>query len=650
MPEFLAQAVVVLSLAVLALLLPFAAHRTYLLLLSRRTPPELPSTWTGRWPRVTLQLPLYNEASVARRAIDAACSLDYPARALEIQVLDDSTDDTVELVAKRVARWRARGVDIRHIRRRERSGFKAGALAAGTRRARGDFLLVLDSDFVPEPDFVKRLLPPFRDPGVGMVQARWDHLNEDDGWLTRAQGLLLDGHFFFEHGGRWRGGLFFNFNGTAGMWRRACLEDAGGWQSDTLTEDLDVSYRAQMRGWRFVFLEDVGVPAELPDRTGAFEIQQRRWSQGGIQTARKLLPTLLRGPWRLAVKKEAAIHLCGHVAYPLTLLLGLLIYPSALARRALGGDELLFVDLIVFFFATVPFVLYYTAAGRKRNRPWRRLLPAVATALAVGVGLTAPATRAVLRGLTGRRDGFARTPKKGGGGAADEAPGSQTPDTLFKLTMAVAMSFFVGAAIRAGLYASTPFLTLFALGYWSLGVGGLKRPGAARRVPQEQPVEGKPEEEAGPQGPRPVPGLQMRPQPPVRDEREAAEQDPGPVSAQRREGQDPKRVPGMEGGREQESRPEDPEEGLLGVQALQGRPAHDRKHQRRGQVPGRQRAAGQDRFENGERALVGAPVLRVGGQSGPERGPRIGVGKMEERQHDRARRRQAHAVAAGKRR
>ena len=522
MPELLAQTIVGLSLAVLALLLPFAAHRTYLLVLSRRRPPELPRAWAGPWPRVTVQLPLYNEAPVARRVIDAACSLDYPARVLEIQVLDDSTDDTVDLVARRVAWWRARGVNVFHIRRRRRSGFKAGALAAGVRRARGDFLLVLDSDFVPEPDLIRKLLPPFQLPRVGMVQARWDHLNEDVNWLTRAQSLLLDGHFFFEHGGRYRGGLFFNFNGTAGMWRRECLEDAGGWQADTLTEDLDISYRAQMRGWRFVFREDIGVPAELPDHTGAFEIQQRRWSQGGIQTARKLLPELLRGRWRFSVKKEAVIHLCGHVAYPLTLLLGLLIYPSALARRALNGEEFLIVDLIIFLLATIPFVIYYTAAGRKRNRPWRRLLPAVAVTLATGVGLTAPATRAVLRGLAGRGDGFARTPKKGTGGVFREHPASQVLDTAFKLAMASVMSLFLIAAIRSQLYASVPFLMLFALGYWSLGVGGLKRFGTGPRVPQQHGVEGQPEDENRPKGPRPLAGLQVRPQTPVRDECEAA--------------------------------------------------------------------------------------------------------------------------------
>ncbi len=522
MPEPLALAIIGLSLAVLALLLPFAAHRTYLLLLSRRPPPEFPRRWTGPLPRVTVQLPLYNEAPVARRVIDAACSLDYPARALEIQVLDDSTDETVDLVARRVAWWRARGVNARHIRRRRRSGYKAGALAAGVRRAQGEFLLVLDSDFVPDPDLVGKLLPPFRNSRVGMVQARWDHLNEDANWLTRAQSLLLDGHFFLEHGGRHRGGLFFNFNGTAGMWRRECLDDAGGWQGDTLTEDLDVSYRAQMRGWRFVFLEDVGVPAELPDRTGAFEIQQRRWSQGGMQTARKLLPELLRGPWPLSVKKEAVVHLCGHVAYPLTLLLGLLIYPSALARRALGGEAFLFVDLVIFCLATIPFVVYYAAAGRRRSRPWGRLLPAVFVTLATGVGLTAPATRAVLRGLAGRGDGFVRTPKKGSGGVLRELPSSQVLDTFLKLAMATVTSIFLIAAVQARLFASVPFLMLFVLGYWSLGIGGLRRSGTHPRVPEQHGVEGQPEEENRPEGSRPRPNIQVGPQATVGKECEAA--------------------------------------------------------------------------------------------------------------------------------
>jgi len=317
-----------LTAAVLALLLPFASHRTHLLWLARRPRPRV-GAWEGPLPVVTVQLPVYNERDVVERLIDAACGMDYPRDRLEVQVLDDSTDDTVAAAAARVEVWQSRGVRVSHLRRDVRTGFKAGALAFGAAQARGDLLLVLDADFVAPPGLVHDLLGPFQDQGVGMVQARWDHLNAEENRLTRAQALVLDGHFFFEQGGRYVGGRFFNFNGTAGMWRRSCLEDAGGWQADTLTEDLDLSYRAQMRGWRFVFLEDVGVPAEVPASVGALEVQQRRWAQGGIQTARKLLPALLRGPWPGRVKTEAAVHLLGHLAHPLTLALALLLFPSA---------------------------------------------------------------------------------------------------------------------------------------------------------------------------------------------------------------------------------------------------------------------------------------------------------------------------------
>ncbi len=522
MPESLAYAVLGLSVAVLSLLLPFACHRAYLLYLSRRPAPHVPDGWSGAWPAVTVQLPLFNEAEVAARLIDAACNLDYPRDELEIQVLDDSTDETPAVVATRVAYWRSKGVDIRHIRREDRTGFKAGALAEGVRLARGEFMLVLDSDFVTGTELVKQLLPAFSLPDVGMVQARWDHLNERDNWWTRAQSLLLDGHFFLEQGGRYRGGRFFNFNGTAGMWRRSCLEDAGGWQADTLTEDLDLSYRAQMRGWRFVFLEDVGVPAELPDRVGAFEIQQKRWAQGGIQTAIKLLPALLRGPWPRSVKAEAVIHLCGHLAHPLTLMLGLLIYPAAVARRSLGLEEYLFLDLVVFTAATVPFVLFYAAAGRKRRRPWPVLIPDIAVTLATGIGLTVPVSRAILRGVSKRKDPFVRTPKKGDRRLSRSLPASLTGDTLLKLLIAVILSAFIGASVNAGLYASLPFLLLFASGYWSLGMGGLVSGRRSQVIEREQDVKRHPEDDPGPKRLGPVSSLQGGAETPVSDEYEAA--------------------------------------------------------------------------------------------------------------------------------
>ena len=331
MSDWLAIAVLAAASGTLVLLVPFALHRMWLVLAARRPRPE-PEEWEGSLPRVTVQLPVYNEEGVIERLIDAAASLCYPQDRLEIQVLDDSTDRTTERAASRVTRWRSRGVDIRHLRRSGRAGYKAGALAHGLEQARGDFLLILDADFVPQPDLIHRLLGPFVDREVGMVQARWDHLNERESQLTRCQARLLDAHFFFEQGGRWAAGRFLNFNGTAGMWRREALEDAGGWSADTLTEDLDASYRAQMAGWRFVFRPLVGVPAELPGTVRDLELQQKRWAQGGIQTARKVLPGLVRGPWPPAIKREAAVHLLGHLAHPLTLGLGILIVPSALAR------------------------------------------------------------------------------------------------------------------------------------------------------------------------------------------------------------------------------------------------------------------------------------------------------------------------------
>ena len=531
MPEPLALAVLVGTGVVLALLLPFAAHRSYLLWVARtRSAPEPRREWKGPLPRVTVQLPIYNERHVVERLVDAACRIDYPRSLLQIQVLDDSTDDTSLRAERRIRRWRKRGVRIEHVLRGSREGYKAGALAHGMERADGEFLLVLDADFVPPPDVLHRLLPPFADPGVGMVQARWDHLNEEESWLTRAQALLLDGHFFFEQGGRYAAGRFFNFNGTAGLWRRRCVEEAGGWEFDTLTEDLDLSYRAQMAGWRFVFLEDVGVPAEVPGSVGALEVQQRRWAQGGIQTARKVLPRLLRGPWPWPVKLEAIVHLCGHLAHPLTLLLGLLLLPSALARRALGFEELLSLDVAVFAAATLPFLAFYAAAGRRRDRPWRRLIPDVIRTLALGVGLSAPVSRAVLRGFVGRRDPFLRTPKRGGGSrenAGASYPGRSRPgDTALKLALAGAMAVATAVSLAAGFYASLPFLLLFGGGWLALGVSGLRPGVCAPRGPgslDQEPGEGRdPDGQAEPGGLGPDAGLQKAGEAPVAEEYEAA--------------------------------------------------------------------------------------------------------------------------------
>ncbi len=478
--------------AVLALLVPFATHRTLLLWLSRRERRPRSERWEGPLPVVTVQLPVYNERGVVARLIDAACRLDYPRELLEVQVLDDSNDDTERIAAERTAYWQARGVRVEHVRRPDRRGFKAGALANGVAAAEGEFLLVLDADFVPEASLVRRLLPVFGDPEVGMVQARWDHLNEPENGLTRAQALLLDGHFFYEQGGRYASHRFFNFNGTAGMWRRTCLEEAGGWAADTLTEDLDLSYRAQMAGWRFEFLGDVGVAAELPASARALEIQQRRWAQGGVQTGRKHLPALLRGDWPWALKLEATIHLLGHVAHPLTLLLALLLFPAAAARRALDLERWIWVDAVVFGLATVPFLIFYLSAARRRGRPWGYSIGSVLRTLATGIGLSASVTIAVIKGLTGIEEPFRRTPKLGDGSRARYVASAPPLDQALKLFMAAWSCTSLLWAVVEGYWGSLPFLLLFAAGYLWLAMSGWLGPVRADDLMEKERVERNP--------------------------------------------------------------------------------------------------------------------------------------------------------------
>lgn len=484
MPDWIAIGTLVAAGATLALLFPFALHRTYLILAARRQPREVES-WTDPLPPITVQLPVYNEENVIERLIDAAARLRYPRELLGIQVLDDSNDETSHRAAERVRHWRERGLRIRHVRRTTREGFKAGALARGLEEADGEFLLILDADFIPPRDLIERLLGPFMDPSVGMVQARWDHLNERDSRLTRCQAQLLDAHFFFEQGGRWAAGRFMNFNGTAGMWRRKALQQAGGWSADTLTEDLDVSYRAQMAGWRFVFRPLVGVPAELPGSVRDLELQQKRWAQGGIQTARKLLPTLLRGPWPLGTKREAVVHLLGHLAHPLTLLLGILIVPSAIARRSLGLEEWLALDLVIFVGATLSFLVFFSAAGRRRGLPWARLIPTAVGTLALGIGLSATVSRAVVRGaFPGARDPFHRTPKRGSGSARYLSP-AVPADAVTKVALALWMAVSGWIAIQQGLWGSLPFVLLFGSGYTWLALGEFRAISAAPPAPQQ---------------------------------------------------------------------------------------------------------------------------------------------------------------------
>src|SRR5450759_2489079 len=323
---------------VLIVLAIYGWHRYYLvyLYMSNRDKEPKPGPPLDPLPVVTIQLPLYNEMYVADRLIEAVCAIDYPRELFEIQVLDDSIDETRTIAELAVRRYAAQGIDIKYLHRDDRTGYKAGALAAGLTVARGEFVGIFDADFIPSSDFLTRLIPHFRDPKVGMVQARWGHINQDYSLLTKIQAILLDGHFVLEHGGRNRAGRFFNFNGTAGVWRRAAIIDAGGWQHDTLTEDLDLSYRAQLRGWKFVFVPTRIAPAEVPVEMNAFKSQQHRWAKGSVQTCRKLLPRILRSDLPFSVKTEAFFHLTANFNYPLMCILSILMFPSMVIRYNLS--------------------------------------------------------------------------------------------------------------------------------------------------------------------------------------------------------------------------------------------------------------------------------------------------------------------------
>ena len=445
-------------------------------------------------PRVTVQLPVYNERDVVERLVDAAAALDWPADRLEIQLLDDSTDDTAQRAGPALARARARGLSVSVLRRADRSGFKAGALAAGLTRAQSDVLAIFDADFVPDPAFLRRTVPHLLQDGVGMVQCRWGHLNADSGALTQAEAGLLDGHFVVEQVARNRSGAWFNFNGTAGIWRRAAIEAGGGWQHDTLTEDLDLSYRAQLAGWRFVYLVDDAVPAELPDSMAAFRAQQRRWAKGSIETLRKLGGRILRAPVPLRVKAEALSHLGANLAWPLVVVLSVLL-PLVVVGRGTASTGHLWLDLPAFGFSIGVNSLYYAAAGGWR---WRRI-PLV---LALGIGMAVAQSLATFDGLRGAPSAFVRTPKNGGGTGSyepvAELPRSDVRVGTFPVEAGLSLLSFSAAAVAAsrGQLGSLPFLFLFGTGYAWVALAGLgerQAASVARRAAAErfEPAPGK---------------------------------------------------------------------------------------------------------------------------------------------------------------
>ncbi len=443
-----------------------------------------PKTRFDPLPRVTIQLPLYNEMYVAERLLDAVVALDYPKDRLEIQVLDDSTDETTAIVARKTAALRRQGFDIRHIRRRERVGYKAGALQHGLRSARGELIAIFDADFVPRPDLLQRTIHYFTDPGIGMLQARWGHLNDRYSLLTRVQSIFLDGHFLIEQTARSRSGRFFNFNGTAGLWRRRCIEDSGGWHSDTLAEDLDLSYRAQIRGWRFVFLPDVVVPAELPVEMNAFKTQQHRWAKGSIQTCKKMLPVLWRSPLPWKIKLEGTIHLTSNFGYLLVLILCCLFRASASTSTmaATGGNawtRMMLVDLPLFLAASGSVVAFYICAQKELHAHWWKRLVYVPLMMAVGIGLSVNNARAVIEAVFNHRSEFIRTPKYGVTAAQVRLRSRGAYQALrglipyVELGLAGYFSFALADYIAAGMWGALPFALIIQGGFLYVGLMSL---------------------------------------------------------------------------------------------------------------------------------------------------------------------------------
>jgi len=453
--EILLAAIYAATLGLLAL---YGLHRVGMLARFRwaREAPR-PVASVGPPPRVTVQLPIFNERTVAVRLIHAALALEYPLDRLEIQVLDDSTDETRELIDEEVARGRARGIDIKAVRRSDRRGFKAGALDHGQRIALGELFCIFDADFLPERDFLQRMLPYFGDPRVGMVQARWGHVNRDDTILTRAESALLDGHFVIEHKVRHDREVFFNFNGTAGIWRREAIEAAGGWEHDTLTEDLDLSYRAQLAGWKFVYLPRIVAPAEVPPDIAAFKSQQHRWAKGSVQVFKKLGWRILVSDQPLRVKLEAFSHLTGNVGYPCVLMLAFLL-PLSLGLASVFPS---WMQLALFCACTLSVVVFYETSQRAIGRPLAARAVDTVAAIALGIGMCVSQTRAVIEGLLPGTGVFVRTPKKG------DAPGAKRYRVALlgwpgvELVLAAWFAWGIWVAIDREYWGSLPFLLLF---------------------------------------------------------------------------------------------------------------------------------------------------------------------------------------------
>ncbi len=486
-PMVAASFIIAAYLCCLGLLSLWGIHRLALLRWFAMPDPT-PKHALNRDATILVQLPIYNEPAVVARLIDAVAVMDWPQ--LRIQVLDDSTDESTAIIAERVQGWRNRGINIQHIRRADRTGFKAGALAHGLQLDAAEFVAVFDADFVPNPAFFTETMGGFHSPNVGMVQARWGHLNRDQNWLTRVEALLLDGHFVVEHTARYRTGRFFNFNGTAGIWRRRAIEEAGGWSHDTVTEDLDLSYRSQLSGWSFVYRESVVVPAELPASMQSFLTQQHRWAKGTAQTARKLALRIVRSPAPPRVRIEAMTHLTMVLAYPVVFGLALLLPLAIAARLDSDASVPLWLDMLALTTTTGSIGVFYAAALRSGGTSLRHRMLEIPAAMALGIGCSVSQSMAVVDGILSNDATFVRTPKQGlrCSPAIHATSGNQLRVVLTGL-MAMYYTVALLAVLAAGQWLSLPLLALCWVGFAGVFLslaGESVRTGATAEMDRQQ--------------------------------------------------------------------------------------------------------------------------------------------------------------------
>ncbi len=468
--------------AIMLVLACYGCHRYEMIRKYLRQKERVPVLVPAKWetlPRVTIQLPLYNERYVVERLLEEVSKMDYPSGLLQIQVLDDSTDDTHPFTEALVRDYQAAGVPIEYHHRANRDGYKAGALQEGMKSATGELIAIFDADFIPPHDFLKRVVDYFTDPGVGVVQTRWTYVNRHYSLLTEVEAMLLDGHFVIEHGARSGGGMFFNFNGTAGILRASMIEDAGGWQHDTLTEDCDLSYRAQLKGWRFIYVPTIECPSELPVETYAFQVQQSRWAKGLTQVAMKLLPSILRSDIPVRSKVEAFFHLTPNISYPLMLAISALTLPVMIVRFYMGWYQMFTIDLPLIVASFWSISAFYLMAQRELYpKNWKRSLMLAPALMAAGVALTLVNAKGVMEALLGIKTAFARTAKYAVSDRKVKIEGGEyrrRSGWLPYVELAVGGYFvlMVKFAIETWNFPAIPFLLLFVAGYWWAGFSTL---------------------------------------------------------------------------------------------------------------------------------------------------------------------------------